>query len=1290
MKKALKIISLSVLTSVSLAGAVMSTLAWYYERANLNQEIIRGSSSGAYFAYGDGSADHPFGINHPRHLYNLSWLTMDGYFGTNTVYFELDPELENGVLNCEGYVIPPIGTSEHPFYGNFDGNGCTITNLTVTNDTSEITSFGKYPYNAFTSAGTNSAIWPETTPQIVGLFGVVGSISTPDQAVSTTKEIFDLGIDGVTIHTISSQTLVGIAAGYLNGSLQNVKVNNCTLNIGASSGRIAAYNNVSNYSLVGYATAPYLKDIKKSQFSLDVPEITHNAGGAGGSDWNASIDMETMYNNLSTLYDSSARQQYKSYEHRVNNNGTVTVVEEDSQYTNINSFTDNNVTYTYNSAESFYNTENYGNQKVASYSFAKRTDTSRYIYLYGDSNTNSTVNGGLSVKTDYTINCITDGNGNFLNSSSNTAVNNVTSFNSTTAMNNAKWTLGSDGSIKNDGRNVYLYAYSTTEVRTSTTKGTGTAYVWTYNSSNNRLSVVYNGTTYYLVYTTNNGWRLSQTISQSTVSTYTLKTSDGYYLNADWNSNNYNYTLSASTTSNNTQWNRNGDYFYINRSGTYYYLNASNQGVVRVSDSTSRRFALDSSNRLSYSSGNTRYYLYVNNGAISRSTSSYSTFSLESKISSYSNYCFMSGGAPINTTENASYNTKPTYYPLSFDSDGGVADENTGYVVSGSSNRKGDIRVSQYYTGNIGASLNITSNTNYDNTLDSHMQIISTSAAMNGNYYLIQDTHNENYTTLSNSIQNNSVGVNTTRKTVKEFGFKKYNSARNGLQSMLNGGNQIFGLHFMDALISQNSLVKVPYAKIANKDRSTLQEGDVVYNEYVNQEYEMPRDSIDFHLSSRGTINFFAGTYYSGNDTFFSLHSIERYAEDETVSGVLHKADTIKSIKQISKIYKNFYSGSDIDDEDEREAYPYTMKNSPYIYLFTDNTYSDPNAASHMTFSNNTQTLVFDMAWVTNPKMISDAVYYFEIPVNKGEFALGSVSTTSTGAYLMYLDIGAASADIDTILINEKIDKDEYGYIVPVGIDFGNAIVNGTAQVGTVTGGDTMTLLIPTGTTGSINFTYSETSTTKVLTCGPPSGSNIINGSAIKSTYKNEDLTLSAHSSIGTNGVVTVVASSTNQITTYKQTTYTYSSDTATLVKHVYYSDDPGDNMDENWVEATNEGYTTENLYDYEVLDEDIEPYAGTSPLGVFHYVILSGSDPFMYSTTTYSFSNITFDYDYKTYSYTITNYSDTPIKLYITSILKDTAEDIQYNLVINGTTYTAGAIVTINPYVEPSTDGGN
>jgi hypothetical protein len=119
----------------------------------------------------------------------------------------------------------------------------------------------------------------------------------------------------------------------------------------------------------------------------------------------------------------------------------------------------------------------------------------------------------------------------------------------------------------------------------------------------------------------------------------------------------------------------------------------------------------------------------------------------------------------------------------------------------------------------------------------------------------------------------------------------------------------------------------------------------------------------------RGYINFFAGTYFSGNNSFFSLHHIERDENDE-----------ITSIQEIAEIYK---SSNDRKD---------------YIYKYTDGSYSDTLTSDYsLTFSTN--------RIKRQSSITTNAVYYFEIPVNAGEFALGSVDG-GTGAYLMYLDIG--------------------------------------------------------------------------------------------------------------------------------------------------------------------------------------------------------------------------------------------------------------------------------------------
>ena len=179
MKKWLAIAGMSCILGVTTMATVFSTVAWFKFNANLDAGLINGSTEGSYFAYGNGTSTRPFGINKPRHLYNLAWLNMRGYFEdkdnnndgnrNDVFYFEIDPTIENGILDgtlADGSLttIPPIGTEEHPFYGNFNGNGKVISNFIISADSGD---YEQRPYNMEDFF---------TTPQIVGLFGVIGEI----------------------------------------------------------------------------------------------------------------------------------------------------------------------------------------------------------------------------------------------------------------------------------------------------------------------------------------------------------------------------------------------------------------------------------------------------------------------------------------------------------------------------------------------------------------------------------------------------------------------------------------------------------------------------------------------------------------------------------------------------------------------------------------------------------------------------------------------------------------------------------------------------------------------------------------------------------------------------------------------------------------------------------------------------------------------------------------------------------------------------------------------------------
>lgn len=353
---------------------------------------------------------------------------------------------------------------------------------------------------------------------------------------------------------------------------------------------------------------------------------------------------------------------------------------------------------------------------------------------------------------------------------------------------------------------------------------------------------------------------------------------------------------------------------------------------------------------------------------------------------------------PINVIQSSPYAANP--------------DTNTGYIVAGgispaSSSGRGDIRVSQYSADNISTATNGTNgwtqsgnwgNTyyTYNATADSRLEVIT--GVDNGTYsgwYRVSDSFNAN----NNSVNANISSAASQKINFSTLGFKRYEDARQSMSDTFVGSRYIYGLHFMDAAIDVNKYVTLPKAYIESE-------------EYTN--FQVPNDSIDFHVKRRGFITVFAGSYYGGNTSFFSLHRIFRYAADdpEVVAGYKN-ANDLKEIKEISQIYK------------PREG-------DDFIYKYADGTYSDGKSASDC------GSIAFDMVRMTNPgsAMVQNAVYYFEIPVNGGEFALGSVPG-SDGAYLFYLDIaanGGMAEDKDRVTITERFTEEDYDVTLPKGV----------------------------------------------------------------------------------------------------------------------------------------------------------------------------------------------------------------------------------------------------------------
>ena len=308
-----------------------------------------------------------------------------------------------------------------------------------------------------------------------------------------------------------------------------------------------------------------------------------------------------------------------------------------------------------------------------------------------------------------------------------------------------------------------------------------------------------------------------------------------------------------------------------------------------------------------------------------------------------------------------------------------VSNKNTGYIVSGMAGGTGSytgqttIRVASSPIGaHIGNSLSSsgTSSTGYT---QSQLEVITTTNPGNynsSNFSRIKDNYNASNTSVSSVLSSkySSRGVDSST-------LVKYNDSREQLHDILNGQSFAHGLHFTGSSISSSTTFELPTAVVNG-------------NSYTN--YAMPKNSIDFNLKEAGYINFFAGSYQHSTsttcDSFFSLHVIRR-----NVSGA------ISSINEISKIYNN----SNVD----------TNKEFPYVYEFTSGTdYAGMKDGSEVAFTKGAN-VVFDLQYLWDAPQVNYAVYYFEVPVNSGEFAMGSHAGKDKGTYLLYLDLAASGSE---------------------------------------------------------------------------------------------------------------------------------------------------------------------------------------------------------------------------------------------------------------------------------------
>jgi hypothetical protein len=351
-----------------------------------------------------------------------------------------------------------------------------------------------------------------------------------------------------------------------------------------------------------------------------------------------------------------------------------------------------------------------------------------------------------------------------------------------------------------------------------------------------------------------------------------------------------------------------------------------------------------------------------------------------------------------------------TYIPLSFDDENGlsVSASNTGYIVGaqwGSLEKGefdgdgGNIRISEYAAGRLGGST--TPLTMTYNT---------------GGVFKAIDELPEKKEDITPAQREMLAGL----------GLVKYADCYEDYLDSVT--NYCYGLHFMEASVTKDNVSTI----------TARLNGKVIDN------YEVATNCIDFNLYDSGFINFVAGTYYTTptrNNSFFSIYEITRDPDNEK---------TIKDIKEIRKIYAAKTTSGAID----------TSKEYHYTYLIDGaEVGADAIPAGYE--------MVFDCRWITHPDQYtnwdnSDRAYYFEVPVNKGEYAIGSTEGR-TGAYLVYLDLAANAQLIEREKQYEEITENSASATIPNGVDlldpkaenFGLTLVNPSDSAFASIGGTT-------------------------------------------------------------------------------------------------------------------------------------------------------------------------------------------------------------------------------------------
>ncbi len=1037
--------------------------AWFTNSIKTNEDVY-GESNGAYFAYGNGTKEKPYGIKSARHLYNLAWLQYLGYFNkedNHEVYFELADD-----ISMEGWTLPPIGTTKYPFIGHFsgkpvtdndEGKTYTISNLTIANTKEAITE-EKIPY-----AVKNSEDYKNKNElsnlDIVGLFGCVGDIKyyTGDTYYenkdTSTATVHDVNLSALNVTSQTTNTVAGLFAGYLDSKIENVKISmapscDSKITITNSAGGLTlgsvTYTDASKYASVGFCESEYETTINEQTNEIYQPSTTRSETfTAGGNDnnWGGSLDMESFYKRVDSLKSYSKNLSPYSLARKIvlDCNGNI----ESSSYD-----TSKQTKYNDSSRNSYFR----------GYHYNKSEYSSSYDYKIGALNLADSPSGAYGLNGGSYITSITS------SAYSISSGNNYLSINSSGQLCNSisvmtYWTIDDDGKIRTTPNNVTYYLYDNNG-SLEITQDSSQATVWSKTTSGSDSFISHDSK--YLTYDDDSSsWTLKNYPTFKIYAQYTDRggrtytyylarnnskdSSTGYYY-FKTNETNYDNALvwhiGDSITSNNTT--AFSLYTIIDSERWYLECNGSNSGgsknkqfYLNKTDSlaTNKNYFSFTSNGLFMMFDTTKFFRYDNKDSwgwcygTSENTSntkiiidgSTSGTTFDSIFSSVS-YDYKVTLTSI--TQTSSYETGKwcydfedvSYLPLNVDSNYEATDKNTGYLIGGTQETTD---TSEFYNGTVRI-------TNYV-TSEKDISYWLTGAITDGSYTNVIEGSNTPLTVTKDSSGSFSIGNLDAGK------YSKYKTSFSSFKTNLSNSSGLYGFHFYNGSIGMNKII-------------TSYKVCILGQEYSN--YQLPANSVNFHLKSKGFINFYSGTYgaYNSKDKhdncFFSVHEVIRDSNQK-----------ITDIREIKKIYEcndktksNSYLYEFVSSDSTKSIYSskFTYQSGERKYesgktketteTFTTGSSNEKNYLNDYTEIFDTEQLGNRNATVRNQiYSYYNNIFYFEVPVNDGEYCLGSVED-GVGAYLMYLDIGTNASTISRTTILEKFVQSKISFTYPTGI----------------------------------------------------------------------------------------------------------------------------------------------------------------------------------------------------------------------------------------------------------------